>query len=93
MSEKAFCTACLQRLGDKPSREAVWALGLATLGLVLWLPCFIALPLAYRELKRIKEGRSPEAGQAFASMARGLAWFELGAGGIAFVVLAVRAFG
>jgi len=51
--------------------------------MLLWLPAIFAIALAHRELKRIKQGHAPEAGQAFASMARGLGWFVtvVGAGG------------
>ena len=86
MSEKPFCRECLQRLGDKPSREAVWALGLATLGMLLWVPGLFAIPLASRELQRIKAGEASEAGRDFASLARGLGWFDAVVGGIGIAV-------
>jgi hypothetical protein len=92
MSEKPFCAECLRRLGDKPSREALWALGLATLGMLLWFPGLIAIPLAGRELERIRSGHAPEAGRDFASLARGLGWFEAAVGGAAIGVWLYRAF-
>lgn len=92
MSEKPFCVECLRRLGDKPSRDAVWALGLATLGMLLWLPGIFAIVLANRELARIKEGHAPEAGRDFVSLARGLGWFEALVGGAGIAVWLYRAF-
>lgn len=92
MSEKPFCAECLKRLGDRPSREAVWALGLATLGLLLWVPALVAFPLAQRELERIAQGRAPEAGRDFASLARALAGFVGVVGAVAIAVGLYRAF-
>jgi hypothetical protein len=83
MTEKPFCRECLARIGDQPSREAVTALFLATLGMLLWVPAIIAIPLAHHELARIKRGEAPEAGHAFASMARGLGWFITALGAVA----------
>jgi hypothetical protein len=89
MSEKPFCTDCLRRLGNKPSRDAVIALLLGTIGLVTFVPGIAAIVLAQRELKRIKAGEAPESGRDFATLARGLGIFELLVGG---GVLMVKAF-
>lgn len=93
MSEKPFCADCLRRLGDKPSREAVWALGLATLGILLWVPGIFAIVLASRELERIAAGQAPEAGRDFAGLARGLGWVEVVVGVVAAAVWLFRTFG
>lgn len=93
MSEKPFCAECIRRIGDRPSREAVWALGVASLGLLLWLPGIVAIALATRELRRIEAGDAPEAGRDFASLARTLGWVEALVGAGALGVWLYRAFG
>jgi len=58
--------------------------------MLLWFPAVIAIPLASRELRRIASGEAPQAGHAFATMARGLGWFVTVVGGIALAVLVFR---
>ena len=77
MSEKPFCPECLTRLGDKASRDAVIALLLATLGLLIPVLGPVAIVLARRELRRVDEGKSPSASRDFSTLARTLGMFEV----------------
>jgi hypothetical protein len=77
LSERPFCAECLRRLGDKPSREAVIVLLLATVGLLLPVLGPFAIVLARRELKRVDTGLAPSAGRDFSALARTLGIFEV----------------
>lgn len=90
-AEQRLCAACFARLGEKPSRDANVALLLSTFGLCLGVPGVFGLVLGVRELRRIRRGEAPAAGQANAELARNVGVVSLVMLALA-VVWAVREF-
>jgi hypothetical protein len=83
-ANQRLCAACFARLGERPSREANVALLFSTFGLCLGLPGIAGLVLGVRELRRIRRGEAPAAGETNAELARNI-------GVVSLVMLALAA--
>jgi hypothetical protein len=74
-NERPHCAACRDRLGDRPSHRARLSLLLVTFGVCGGVPAIVGFVLARRELRAIRAGEAPAAGEAMAETARNLGLF------------------
>lgn len=82
LAEKPHCRECIERIGSKPSARATAAAAIATLGLGCLVVGPIAAILGALELRAIKAGAAPPAGESFA-------WVGLVLGAIEIVAVLV----
>jgi hypothetical protein len=74
-NERPHCAACRDRLGNRPSTRARLSLLLVTFGVCGGVPAIIGFVLARRELRAIRAGEAPSAGEGMAETARNLGVF------------------
>lgn len=80
LASGVFCPPCYERsnASAKASPQAIASLVLGLVGLnCMFVPGVVGLVLAQKELRRIEEGSSPEAGRNLARGGRILGWINV----------------